>query len=154
MRLVNGSVSVSEGSGWKVKQRDSNRVDFLTYTHGLKKKLSFSVEDWDEDTEIELVVGAGVESLNWLPRDRLPSETPAERYIVPLAEARDGALRISRVKGYEDTIEIKPATKVLGNRVTYSFRDSSKAKIGDYYYFIAYEEGGAVAISSPSFVGF
>jgi hypothetical protein len=41
----------------------------------------------------------------------------------------------------------------LGRVLTYSFTDRSVPKLGDYYYFIVYDEKGGAAVSSPIFVG-
>ena len=43
--------------------------------------------------------------------------------------------------------------KRLDRSITYAFTDRSVPKLGDYYYFIVYDEKGGAAVSSPVFVG-
>ena len=64
-----------------------------------------------------------------------------------------GANRTTRVRGYDDKVEVLPKRKALGRVLTYSFTDRSVPKLGDYYYFIVYDAKGGAAVSSPIFVG-
>ena len=72
---------------------------------------------------------------------------------MPLVEMNAGASRTTRVRGYDDKVEVLPKRKALGSAVTYSFTDRSVPKLGDYYYFIVYDEKGGAAVSSPNFAG-
>ena len=94
----------------------------------------------------------GFESPNWLPIDRFPSQTPPDRFLMSLVEMNAGANRTTRVKGYDDKVEVLPKRKPLGRAITYSFTDRSVPRLGDYYYFIVHDEKGGAAVSSPSFV--
>ena len=85
--------------------------------------------------------------------DRFPSPTPPDRFLMPLVEMNTGAKRTTRVRGYDDKVEVLPKRKALGSSVTYAFADRSVPKLGDYYYFIVYDEKGGAAVSSPIFVG-
>ena len=64
-----------------------------------------------------------------------------------------GALRTTRVNGYDDRVEVSPRRKALDRHFTYAYIDRSVPKLGDYYYFIARDEKDAIAVSSPIFVG-
>ncbi len=117
------------------------------------KRLPFEVTNFSQETEIEILIAEGIESPNWLPVDRLPSQTPQDRFLISLGEMNSGALRTTRVNGYDDRVEVLPRRKPLDRQLTYSYIDRSVPKLGDYYYFIARDEKDAIAVSSPIFVG-
>ena len=72
---------------------------------------------------------------------------------MPLEEMNSGAKRTTRVRGYDDKVEVLPKRKALDSVITYSFTDRSVPKLGDYYHLIVYDEKGGAAVSSPIFVG-
>ncbi|MBT09336.1 MAG: hypothetical protein CMQ27_08405 [Gammaproteobacteria bacterium] len=153
IKISNGSLTAKKRRGWKVKQVDLDTVEFFTKTHGLVKRLPFEVTNFSQETEIEILIAEGIESPNWLPVDRLPSQTPQDRFLISLGEMNSGALRTTRVNGYDDRVEVLPRRKPLDRQLTYSYIDRSVPKLGDYYYFIARDEKDAIAVSSPIFVG-
>ena len=117
------------------------------------KVLPFEITNFSPETEIEILIAEGVESPNWLPVDRLPSQTPQDRFVISLGEMNSGALRTTRVNGYDDRVNVLPRRRALGRVVTHSYLDRSVPKLGDYYHFMARDESGAIAVSSPIFVG-
>ena len=153
IKTSSGSLVAQQKNGWMVKQVGVDTVDFFTETHGLVKRLPFEITDFVQGTEIEILIAEGVESPNWLPVDRLPSQTPQDRFLISLGEMNSGASRTTRVNGYDDMVKVLPRRKALDRVVTYSYTDRSVPKLGDYYYFMARDEKGALAVSSPIFVG-
>ena len=117
------------------------------------KRLPFEITNFSQETEIEILIAEGIESPNWLPVDRVPSQTPQDRFLIALGEMNNGALRTTRVNGYDDRVKVLPRRKALDRQLTYSYIDRSVPKLGDYYYFIARDEKDAIAVSSPIFVG-
>ena len=140
-------------NGWRIKQLGPDTLEFFTETHGLAKRFPFEISGYSEETEIEILIAEGFESPNWLPVDRYPSQTPPDRFLMPLVEINNGAKRTTRVRGYDDTVEVLPKRKAFSRVITYTFADRSVPRLGDYYYFIVYDEKGGAAVSSPNFVG-
>ena len=155
IRTDDAHVSVkSSDRSWQVRQSaNQQRLDFLTRTHGNGTRLNLYLEDSGEDAVLEIGLAAGFEDAAWLPADRPPQPTPAQRFSVPLAEIRDGASRQMEVGGYTDTLELTVTPKPQEGGVTFSYTDRSKPKIGDYYYFHVLLMDGSFAYSSPIFVG-
>ena len=153
IKITDGSLIAKQKNGWRIKQLDPDTLEFFTETHGLVKRVPFEISGYSEETEIEILIAEGFESPNWLPVDRFPSQTPPDRFLMPLVEINAGANRTTRVRGYDDKVEVLPKRKALGRVLTYSFTDRSVPKLGDYYYFIVYDEKGGAAVSSPNFVG-
>ena len=152
IKIRNGSLSAEQKNGWRVKQTSFDIIEFYTQTHGLVKRLPFKLSNYSEGTEIEILIAEGFESPSWLPVDRFPSQTPPDRFLIPLAEMNGGATRTTRVNGYDDKVEVLPKKRSLGKIFTYSYSDRSVPKLGDYYYFTVHDEKGGVAVSSPIFV--
>lgn len=139
---------------WQVRQGPNRRrFDFLTRTHGRQESFDFSLEDPGHDTVLEIGIAEGFEDAAWLPEDRLPQETTAQRFLVPIDEAQSGAVREIEVNGYKDTLTIHPATKPLAAVVTFTHIDTSLPRYDDYYYFLVELIDGSYAYSSPIHVG-
>ena len=153
IKTSSGSLTANKKNGWTVKQVGPDTVEFFTETHGLVKVLPFEITNFSPETEIEILIAEGVESPNWLPVDRLPSQTPQDRFVISLGEMNSGALRTTRVNGYDDRVNVLPRRRALGRVVTHSYLDRSVPRLGDYYHFMARDESGAIAVSSPIFVG-
>ena len=153
IKITGGSLIAKQKNGWRIEQLDPDTLEFFTETHGLVKRFPFEISGYSEETEIEILIAEGFESPNWLPVDRFPSQTPPDRFLMPLVEINAGANRTTRVRGYDDKVEVLPKRKALGRVLTYSFTDRSVPKLGDYYYFIVYDAKGGAAVSSPIFVG-
>lgn len=139
---------------WQVRQGpDRRRFDFLTRTHGRQESFDFSLDDPGHDTVLEIGIAEGFEDAAWLPEDRLPQETTAQRFLVPLNEVQSGAFREIEVNGYKDTLTIHPATNPLAAAVTFTHIDTSMPRYDDYYYFLVELIDGSYAYSSPIHVG-
>ncbi len=155
VRADDARVSVkSSNRSWQVRQSaNQQRLDFLTRTHGNSTRLNLYLEDPGEDAVLEIGLAAGFEDAAWLPADRRPQPTPAQKLLASLAEISDGASRQMEVGGYTDTLEltVTPGAREAG--MAFSYTDRTKPKIGDYYYFHVLLADGSFAYSSPIFVG-
>jgi hypothetical protein len=143
-------------SGWRLNQQPGGRrVDFLTKTHGTTNRLSLMLEEVTPDTVLEVGIAKGFEDAAWLPEDRLPQPTPAQRFMIPLVEANGLARRNMEVAGYSDQLKVRRKRMPLTEAPVYDYRyqDRSVPRIGDYYYLIVRLQNGAVAYSSTVFIG-
>lgn len=152
------TVLASETMGFRLNQQSPNRVDFLTKTHGRHRALPLYLNDATQDTVLEIGIAPGFEDAAWLPQDRLPQETPMQRYVIPLSGLDDttaGAVRSMEVAGYSDEINLRPGRESLSEdgSYRYQYEDRSVPRIGDYYYLKVELENGGVAYSSPIFIG-
>ena len=140
--------------GWLARlSNDKQRVDFMTRTHGLAKRLAVTVANPSQDTVLEVGFASGYEDAAWLPIDRLPQAIPAQRYLIPYSEVEQGATRIMSIDGYEDKMTISRSLLPLESDLEFDHEDLSRARIGDYYYFIVVLSDGSYAVSSPQLVG-
>jgi len=142
------------GQYWQVKSgAQSERVDFLTRTHGLDEFLEFELASANADTVIQIGIAPGYEDAAWIPEDRLPKPTAAQKLLIPIAEAMQGGTRMFGVEGYGDSVSIEPALVPFESSMRYEFDDSSTPHLGDYYYFRVRLEDGGFAYTSPIYVG-
>lgn len=131
-----------------------HRVDFLARTHGDTSSLLFELDSIDPDTIVEVNIAAGYEDAAWIPSDRLPSETPAMKFQIPLAEITNmNAVRQIEVNGYMDELVVRPVPRQAVTSLDVSFLDQSAPRIGDYYYFRVIHRDGSRTWSSPIYVG-
>lgn len=153
----NAALSATESPGFKLNQQSPDRIDFLIRTHGGKRSLGLSLQDSTPDTVLEIGIAPGFEDAAWLPVDRLPQETPMQRFLVPLSgtDGSDGAVRSLEVDGYRDQVFLRPERAALADSGSYTYRyqDRTAARIGDYYYMMVELRSGAVAYSSTVFIG-
>lgn len=150
------TIAPTESAGWRLNQQPGGRrVDFLTKTHGTTNRLSLMLEAVTPDTVLEVGIAQGFEDAAWLPGDRLPQPTPAQRYMIPLVEADNLARRNMEVAGYTDQLQVRRERAPLSEVPTYDYRfqDSSVPRTGDYYYLVVRQQNGAVAYSSTVFIG-
>ena len=142
------------GQHWQVKPgRESERIDFLTRTHGLGEFLEFELASVNTDTVFEIGIAPGYEDVAWIPKDRLPKPTSGQKFLIPIAEAMQGGARTFEVEGYRDSVRIEPALVPFGTSMRYEFDDPSTPQLGDYYYFRVMLEDGGFAYTSPIYVG-
>lgn len=142
------------GQYWQVKPgKESQRVDFLTRTHGLDEFLEFELTSTDADTVIEIGIASGYEDVAWIPKDRWPKPTPGQKFLLPIEEVTQGGTRTLEVEGYRDSVRIEPALVPFESSMRYEFNDPSTPQFGDYYYFRVRLENGNFAYTSPIYVG-
>jgi len=150
------TITPGDSAGWRLNlQSGGRRVDFLTKTHGTTNRLPLMLAEMTQDTVLEIGIAKGFEDAAWLPDDRLPQATPAQRFMIPLAEADSVAERRLDVAGYSDRLAVKRKRAPLTDNLTYDYRyqDRSVPRKGDYYYLVVRQHSGAVAYSSTVFIG-
>jgi hypothetical protein len=145
-------VQVAPGAGWLTRQSSHQRIDFLTRTHGDSRRLNLTLTEPTADTVLEIGLAAVVEDAAWIPVDRLPQKIAAQRFLIPLGEMQQGAVRSFGVAGYNDRLEVTPSLVAGETQTKFSYADSTSPRIGDYYYFFVRLTSGAFAYSSPVFV--
>ena len=132
---------------------DRQRVDFLLRSHGGATGFRFRLRPRYDDSVLTLALAAGAEDTAWLPAERLPAETPAEKLELPLASLSDGPLIAQLASdGYEDRAELRTAQPASSNYAALSYVDTLPAEAGDYYHFRVRTAGGGMAWSSPLYV--
>ncbi len=133
---------------------DSRRIDFLTRTHGNTQSLTFELDSMDPDTVVEVNLASGYEDAAWIPEDRLPSETPAMKFPIPLAEITSmNAVRRIETSGYMDELTLRQIPEEMPDSLEVSYTDDSAPRIGDYYYIRVTHGDGSQTWSSPIYVG-
>ena len=154
----NASLSVTQADDWRLDARaGGQRIDFLTRTHGTMNQITVQFDAVAPDTVPEIGIASGFEDAAWLPSDRLPQPTLMQRFLIPLSEVKTeaGASRFMEVSGYSDRLQLLPARAPLaeGQEYEFRYRDSSTPRRGDYYFLMVRQQNGAMAYSSPVFVG-
>ncbi len=147
-----GIKPVSPRRHWLLRPAGVNRFDFLTWLHGGSRQLDFKLNDATPDTVLEIGLAGIIEDAAWLPIDRPPQSIAPQKFLVPLSELEQGAVREFEAAGYLDRIEVKPSVEPGEKSLNHIFVDTSQPRVGDYYYIKAVLANGAYAYSSPIFV--
>jgi hypothetical protein len=136
-------------------QNGSNRVDFITWTHGGWSSLMVSLDEAGaEDEVLEVSFRQGFEDQDITPNLRQPSEISANRQMIPLFDLGEGAVvRTLQQSGYEDRVRLERVNPESPSYVEFSFSDASPFAEEDYYYVKIHQLDDHVAWTSPVFVG-
>jgi hypothetical protein len=137
-----------------IAQNGSNRVDFITWTHGGWSSFYVALGEGDDDGVVELNLRAGREDADIPTVLREPAVTPATRQMIPLFDLGDGpVIRSIPVSGYTDEVRFERVNFEADDYVEFQFSDISPFALEDYYYIRVIQHDDHVAWTSPVFVG-
>ncbi|MEM7365996.1 MAG: hypothetical protein AAF525_18420 [Pseudomonadota bacterium] len=132
------------------------RVDFITWTRGTAAGMLVEVEELPVDTDITLVLSPGWEDATSKAVMRPPAQTPGGQFRFRLSGPGGEQRRDVRVDGYTDSIALRWLREQPGDRDRqrmFELTDFRPRGFGDYYYLVAHQVDGHVAVSSPVWVG-
>ncbi|MCB1644582.1 MAG: hypothetical protein KDI36_03975 [Pseudomonadales bacterium] len=151
---VSGPGFVRENQAVVINPRNTERLDFMTWTRGLPSSFAAELSLAEADVMMELQVRQGQEDSSYVPTTRSPSMLPAVRQIVSLAELREGPVtRIIDSQGYRDRITWALTRPDVPSFQYFEFTDFSQPRAGDYYYLKIEQTDDHVAWTSPLFTG-
>ena len=108
------------------------------------------------DADFTLVLSPGWEDAISKALTRPPARTPGGQFRFRLSEPGGEQRRDVRVDGYTDSITLRWLREQPDNRDRYrmfELTDFRPRGFGDYYYLVAKQVDGHVAVSSPVWVG-
>lgn len=139
--------------------QNPNRISFTTNTRGRGQALLLELEGVTADTQVSIQWGASREvdagdGTTAAMQDRAAADISADAFAVKLGELKQGLARkeISVFQNIDVVqIQLVPADGKLDRE--FSYADLGEAKPGDYYYVRVTQVDGAMAWSSPIWVG-
>lgn len=163
IRILGAKISAISAPGFKNRKRsaislnpaESARVDFITWTHGSESSFVLTLQELPgEEISLELNIKKGFEDVDLMPAYRGPSETPSSHQLITLADIIDGGVvRLINVNGYDDYVQIELANTVNLSKVSFSFTDTRKMGVDDFYYIKVKQADDHTLWSSPVHVG-
>lgn len=137
-----------------IDPEDPSRIILHTETRGKANNILIELAKASRSTEIKIHLDPTKEHGNTYPVVYVPSSFEAEDFTVRLSEFKDGPLTKDFTTGdYTDhiTFELIDPAAPMDQEITYADRDSPAH--GDYYYVRVHQLDGAMAWSSPWWVG-
>ena len=132
------------------------RVDFITWTRGTEAGMLVEVSELALDADFTLVLSPGWEDAISKAVMRPPAQTPGGQFRFRLSGPGGEQRRDVRVDGYTDSITLRWLREQPDNRDRhrmFELTDFRPRGFGDYYYLVAQQVDGHVAVSSPVWVG-
>ena len=130
------------------------RLEFTLDTRGRASALVLKLKGASADTSVVIDMAATTERRGSGGYQRVPQRLPASQASFRLGDLRDGmGRREFEVLGYTDAVSVQavPSKGPLDQEFTYT--DRGVIESGDYYYLRVRQVDGAMAWSSPFWVG-
>ena len=133
---------------------DRNRIDFEMNTRGRGKALLLKLGGASPDTTVSVDMETTRESLGSGGYERRPQRLPANRASFRLGDMNGQAARKEyRVLEHTDALSAQIVTRGRALDREFRYTDRGPAAPGDYYYVRVRQIDGAMAWSSPFWVG-
>ena len=137
----------------KQDEQDPNTVYFSTATRGDDSSIVLTLADIKRGARIELELAAGMEFGGGPPIYRRHQQVAATSVELTIADVKQDKARVSLPFGvYEDTIKLRRVVAGGPLEKTFEWQDQSTRQ-GDYYYVRATQLDGAMAWTSPIWIG-
>ncbi len=137
---------------------DPNLVRFSAITVGNNNGFDIMI-DGTADTEIEISLEGIVEYLiasSQPPKDAAKSNIPPQHFTIRMAglgkEGKTVSLPVPD-RPYADRVIVRPIKTSIPMEAKFSFDDTDEFGVGDYYYVRVRQLDGALAWSSPVWIG-
>jgi hypothetical protein len=137
-----------------VDKDDPQSIRFVTATRGRMNNFLLELTGASEDTHIAFTLDDAREYGTAPVQVRRPARLPGATGVFSFADLEDGAATYSfDVDRYRDEMSVKLVDPAIPLDRTFEFRDSESSQPGDYYYVRVRQTDGALAWSSPFWVG-
>ncbi len=137
----------------KQDEQDPNTVYFSTATRGDNSSIALTLADIKRGARIELALEAATEFGSGPPIFRRHQQVAATSVELTLADVKQDKAQVSLpLGGYEDIIELRRVVAGGPLEKTFEWQDQS-IRQGDYYYVRATQLDGAMAWTSPIWIG-
>jgi hypothetical protein len=131
-----------------------NRIAFATGTRGKASSILLELDDVSPDARIVIDLKATTEMPSTPQKFRRLAQTGPARVVLPFREAVTGSLqRDLEVDRYTDTITLRFVDPGGAMEHSFEFVESEPVRQGDSYYVRVRQLDGALAWSSPIWVG-
>ncbi len=138
----------------RIDEENENKIHFRTATRGRINNLLLELDDVDQDTRFHIVLEQGMESGTAPIRVRPFAAIPSADLSFPVSKFREGTssheFQVGRHRDYL-TLRFIDAEALLDRE--FEFTDTQDPMHGDYYYLRIRQLDGALAWSSPFWVG-
>jgi len=131
-----------------------NKVNFFTTTRGRINNIVLELDGVSDATKIKINLDAGLESGTAPVRIRPFAEIPATEVNFSFGDFEDGEIKKDfLVDVHTDTLSLKIINPESPMDQAFAFNDTTNPAYGDYYYLRIRQVDGALAWSSPFWVG-
>lgn len=132
---------------------DANGVEFSAWTRGSEKSIVLELDDVTDEAGVTIELVEATERYSTPSRFRSPAKLPAQRIELQLPSGKSIARHKLRVDRFEDTVSLRRVRPDPPMEQTVEFVDEHDPNRGDYYYVRVKQTNGAMAWSSPIWVG-
>ena len=137
-------------------QRDEdnpNVVRFATATRGDSSAIKLTLTDIKRSAKIAVELEAGMEFGSGPPIYRRHQKMPEASFELAVNAAKNGQAQVALASGiYEDAVSLQRVVADGPSDVTFSWQDQGSVQ-GDHYYVRITQVDGAMAWSSPIWIG-
>jgi hypothetical protein len=138
----------------RLDEDNKNRVHFATGTRGRTNAILLELKNIKDDAMIDIQLETATEIQSTGQTYRSPATIPAERVKFRLADMKNGRVRRDfKVDRYQDNITLRSVNPAGSYDRQFEVVDRDPYGRGDYYYVRVKQLDGALAWSSPIWVG-
>jgi len=138
----------------RLDEDKKNRVQFATGTRGRANAILLELKNVTSDAMIDIQLETATEIQSTGQTYRSPATIPAERVKFRLADMKNGRVRRDfKVDRYQDNITLRSVNPAGAYDRQFEVVDRDLYGRGDYYYVRVKQLDGALAWSSPIWVG-
>lgn len=130
-----------------------NRVEFSAWTRGSEKSILLRLADVSQSTGVDVSLVESTERYSTPSRFRKPATLPAQRFTLQLPAGAESSVKEIAVGRFVDTVTLRRVNPEAPAERTFEFVDTDSPERGDYYYLRVRQTNGAMAWSSPIWVG-
>lgn len=138
----------------RISAADSNRIEFSIATRGIANSIVLELTDATPDTEIAVTLHETTEG-GRAPIQVRPVDTfPASKSLFSLQDAvQGGAVKSFFTGPFRDELALKIIDTESSIDQSFRYQSTQPPKRGDYYYVRVRQVDGAMAWSSPVWIG-
>lgn len=141
----------SEWAKWD--DDEAGRVQFSAWTRGSEKSIVLELDRLSPETAVAIDLDESTERYSTPSRIRRPATLPAQKINLPLHYDGQPSVAKIEVDRFVDTVTLRRVNPEVPAEQTFDFVDDGPAERGDYYYVRVRQTNGAMAWSSPIWVG-
>jgi hypothetical protein len=138
----------------RIDDADPNRINFSIATRGLVNNIVLEISDASPETVVEVFLDETTEGGRAPVQVREVDTFPASKASFSLGDAvRGGAVKSFQTGLFRDELELRLVDPTASIDHSYRYEATQPPMRGDYYYVRARQLDGAIAWSSPVWIG-
>ena len=141
-------------SEWARTSEDNpNQIEFSAWTRGSEKSLVLELDGASVEKVVDISLDESTERYSTPSRFRRPATIPVQQFTLRLPEGPEPSTKEIAVERFVDTVTLRRVNPEAPQEQTFEFVDAKDPQRGDYYYIRVRQTNGAMAWSSPIWVG-